>query len=159
MLITSIFSFSHDVFYPMKDRNYDFSKIYFVVCKCFQFGRVSHFCRLVKRETREFFSSRYGSKICSLYGKFYMKIKRVRQTLFPVKSNLAEFKLLIIKQKYYRWLKGVGWGKLREVNERATESAQQDQTARMCRLTLLCTLCKVNPSLRTTGGGGGVLRL
>ena len=39
MLVTSIFSFSHNVFYPIKDRNYHSCYIYSVVCKCFQFGR------------------------------------------------------------------------------------------------------------------------
>ena len=39
MLVTSIFSFSQNVFYSIKDRNYHLSKIYSVVCKCFQFGQ------------------------------------------------------------------------------------------------------------------------
>ena len=38
MLVTSIFSFSHNVFYPIKGRNYHLCYIYFV-CKCFQFGQ------------------------------------------------------------------------------------------------------------------------
>ena len=37
MLVTSIFSFSHNVFYSIKDRNYHF---YY---KCFQFGLVQNF--------------------------------------------------------------------------------------------------------------------
>ena len=40
---TSNFSFSHNVFYSIKDRNYHFCYIYFVVCKCFQFGQVQNF--------------------------------------------------------------------------------------------------------------------
>ena len=36
---TSIFSFSHEVFYSNKERNYHLCNIYFVVCKCFQFGQ------------------------------------------------------------------------------------------------------------------------
>ena len=39
MLVTSIFSFSHNVFYSIKDRNYHLCYISFVVCKCFQFGQ------------------------------------------------------------------------------------------------------------------------
>ena len=38
MLVTSMFSFSHNVFFPIKDRNHHFSNNEFVVCKCFQFG-------------------------------------------------------------------------------------------------------------------------
>ena len=33
------FSFSYNVFYPVKDRNYHLCYIYFVICKCFQFGQ------------------------------------------------------------------------------------------------------------------------
>ena len=32
---TSIFSFSHNVLYLIKDRNHNFSNISFVVCKCY----------------------------------------------------------------------------------------------------------------------------
>ena len=39
MLVTSIFSFSLNVFYPIKNRNY-FTNISFVVCKWFEFGQV-----------------------------------------------------------------------------------------------------------------------
>ena len=34
---------SHNVFYPIKDRNHYFSNISFVVCKCFEFGPVENF--------------------------------------------------------------------------------------------------------------------
>ena len=37
---TSNFSFSHNVFYSIKGRDYHFCYIQFVVCKCFQFGLV-----------------------------------------------------------------------------------------------------------------------
>ena len=40
---TSNFSFSHNVFYSIKDINYHFCYIQFVVCKCFQFGLVQNF--------------------------------------------------------------------------------------------------------------------
>ena len=40
MLVTSIFFFFLNVFYPIKDINHHLSKIYFVVCKLFQFGFV-----------------------------------------------------------------------------------------------------------------------
>ena len=37
MLVTSIFSFSHNIFYSITDRNYHLCYIYFVVYKCLQF--------------------------------------------------------------------------------------------------------------------------
>ena len=40
LLVTSNFSFFHNVFYSIKGRNYHFCCIQFVVCKCFQFGLV-----------------------------------------------------------------------------------------------------------------------
>ena len=43
MLIASIFSFSHGVFYSTKEKNCHIRKIYFVVCKCFQFGHIQFF--------------------------------------------------------------------------------------------------------------------
>ena len=44
MLVTSIFSFSQNVFfYSIKDRNHDFSNNDFVVCKCFEFGQGQNF--------------------------------------------------------------------------------------------------------------------
>ena len=36
MLLTSIFFFSHNVLYPLNDKLYIFSYIYFVICACFQ---------------------------------------------------------------------------------------------------------------------------
>ena len=50
MLVTSIFSNSHNVVYPIKDRNHHLSFIYSVVCKCFPFGHVQNFvvCYRVK---------------------------------------------------------------------------------------------------------------
>ena len=43
MLVTSIFSFSHNVFYPLQSNFLFFRHIYFVVCKCFNFGLVLNF--------------------------------------------------------------------------------------------------------------------
>ena len=40
MLVTSIFSFSHNVFHPPQIKTQDNIHICFVVCKCFQFGAV-----------------------------------------------------------------------------------------------------------------------
>ena len=40
MLVTSIFSFSHNVFFQFQKEFLFLSHIYFVVCKCFQFGPV-----------------------------------------------------------------------------------------------------------------------
>ena len=37
------FSFSHNVFYPFQNKFQVFSHIYFVVCRCFQFGLVYNF--------------------------------------------------------------------------------------------------------------------
>ena len=39
-LVTSDFSFSHNVFYSFQNRFQFFSDIYFVVCKCFQLGPI-----------------------------------------------------------------------------------------------------------------------
>ena len=39
MLATSIFSFSHNIFYPSQDKFPFLSHIYFVICKSFQFGQ------------------------------------------------------------------------------------------------------------------------
>ena len=39
MLVTSIFSFSYNVFYLIKDKNFHCSNIEFVICKCFQFAK------------------------------------------------------------------------------------------------------------------------
>ena len=41
--VTSIFSFSNHVFYHIKDRNHHLCFVYFVVCKCFQFGHIQNF--------------------------------------------------------------------------------------------------------------------
>ena len=43
MVVTSIFFFSHNVFFPIKDKSLHFSYIYFFVCKPFHFGRVQNF--------------------------------------------------------------------------------------------------------------------
>ena len=40
MLVTSIFSFSHNVFYPFQNKFQFFSHVYFVVFQCFHFGPV-----------------------------------------------------------------------------------------------------------------------
>ena len=40
MLVTSIFSFTHNVFYPSQNKFQFFIYIYFVICKSFQFGQV-----------------------------------------------------------------------------------------------------------------------
>ena len=49
MLQTSIFSFSHNVFYPMKDKFYDLSEIEPFVCKItLNLDKAKIFCCLVK---------------------------------------------------------------------------------------------------------------
>ena len=40
MVVTSISSFSHNLFYPIKATNLHFSNIEIVVCNCFEFGQV-----------------------------------------------------------------------------------------------------------------------
>ena len=40
MLVTSIFSYSHNVFYPSKNIFQLSNHIYFIICKCFQLGPV-----------------------------------------------------------------------------------------------------------------------
>ena len=47
MLVTSIFSFFQNVFYPVKDRNHHLNYIQFVIYTWFQFGQVI-FCCLVE---------------------------------------------------------------------------------------------------------------
>ena len=42
MLVTSIFSFSHNVFYHSQTKFKFFSHLYLVVCKCSQFGSVQN---------------------------------------------------------------------------------------------------------------------
>ena len=39
MLVTSIFSLSHNVFYPYRNKFQFFSHAYFVIRQCFQFGK------------------------------------------------------------------------------------------------------------------------
>ena len=41
--LTSIFSFSHNVFYHFQNKFQFLGHIYFVVCKCFEFGPVLNF--------------------------------------------------------------------------------------------------------------------
>ena len=43
MLVTSIFSFSQNVFYPFKLKFQFLSHIYCVICNCFQFGQDLNF--------------------------------------------------------------------------------------------------------------------
>ena len=39
-LVTSISSFLHNIFKPIKDTNHHFSEFYFFICSCFEFGPV-----------------------------------------------------------------------------------------------------------------------
>ena len=43
MPVTGIFSISHNIFYPSQKKYEFFGYIYFVVCKCFEFGQVENF--------------------------------------------------------------------------------------------------------------------
>ena len=43
MKVTSHFFFSHNVFYPIKEKNHPCSSSYFVICKCFKFGLIQNF--------------------------------------------------------------------------------------------------------------------
>ena len=61
------------------------------------------------------------------------------------------FNLSTISQTYFEFgikLDGVS---LALTNDRSGESAEQDQTARMCRLILLYSLCKIKPKSRVAG--------
>ena len=66
IMVISIFSFSHDVFNPIMDRNYYFSNIKFVICKCFHLAKskmLSFVKRLTERkrtEKSEFWNIRYS---------------------------------------------------------------------------------------------------
>ena len=55
MLETSIFSFSHNVFYSSKNKFHIFSRIFFVVCNCFQFRqpKILLFGKFVKFFTKQ----------------------------------------------------------------------------------------------------------
>ena len=59
--------------------------------------------------------------------------------LYYINTYLAEFKYLTIRFQLVKWVRV----SLAEIGVRATESAKQDQTARMCSLILLCTLLKI----------------
>ena len=43
MLVASIFSFSHNTFYPIREKNHHFINIFCVVYKCFQFRPAKNF--------------------------------------------------------------------------------------------------------------------
>ena len=51
MLVTSFFSFSHNVFYPFQNKFHFFGHTYFVVCKCFQFLPVQNFVVCIQNFT------------------------------------------------------------------------------------------------------------
>ena len=63
MLVTSIFSFSHNVFYHFQNKFQFLDSIYFVVCICFEFGPVQNFVvwERVKYRTKQGLFSK-GSK-------------------------------------------------------------------------------------------------
>ena len=54
----------------------------------------------------------------------------------------AELKYLMSIKPDFSKLNGIGWDFLAETLDRALESVEQDQTARMCRLILIFTLRK-----------------
>ena len=94
MLITSIFSFSHNVFYPSQTKCEFFIHIYCVVCKCFQFGPVKD-CVVWKRvksvEAKVKAISDFLLQIRSLYRCIYM--------LFPFENFPNHVKML----RAYAW--------------------------------------------------------
>ena len=79
-MVTSIFSFAHNVFYPFKDRNHHMSYIYFVICNAFSvvkpkillFGKelihISVFCHFFVLSPLEISSTlspqRYSVYVC-----------------------------------------------------------------------------------------------
>ena len=101
MLVISIFSFFHNVFYPStlfypsQNKFLFFSHIYFVICKCFQFGPMSlKFCRLVKswgegtgnKPMCKFFN---GSQICIFHSFICNNLKKSsKANAFSLKKNI-----------------------------------------------------------------------
>ena len=43
LVFTSIFSCSHNVFYPTRNKSKVFNHMYFVICKCFEIGPAKYF--------------------------------------------------------------------------------------------------------------------
>ena len=63
MLVTSIFSFSNNVFYSSNHKVQFLSHDYFVVCKCFEFGLIKALTLSFGKELIVY--SRQGSLVCS----------------------------------------------------------------------------------------------
>ena len=79
ILVTGIFSFSHNVFYSIKDRNHHLSYIYFVVCKCFQLGLIQNF---VVRERIKAFSTQ-STLVMTLGQKSFETLSEKKKILLP----------------------------------------------------------------------------
>ena len=95
MLVTSIFSVSHNVFYSICDKVQFLRYIYFVICKCFQFGAVQNFVvylRVIPLFHREWFKYLYA-----LVNPFPNKPWFVRVcSTSPLKTLWEKEKLLVM---------------------------------------------------------------
>ena len=78
MLVTSIFSFSYNVFFPTKDTNHLLTYLYFIDCKCFQFGSVQNLIVQI------------SSNCCYLQGVHTSPKGIVSSSGFVFGENLAE---------------------------------------------------------------------
>ena len=74
MLVTSIFSFSHNVFYSSRHKFQFLSHNYFVICKCFEFGPVYNFVvrsRVNASTTDSFFKTSWKEKKLPVTSNFF----------------------------------------------------------------------------------------
>ena len=95
MLVTSIFPFSHNVFYRIKDRNHNFSNVRFVVCKCFEFCPVQNFVVWLKIKTiYNFINLPFVAE--PVWLDQYRTGPESRRTLVPSQSRPISFRSLMI---------------------------------------------------------------
>ena len=77
-------------------------------------------------------------------------IRNVPVTLVStIRNYSAEFKMPTSRQRNVNWSDDIGWVSTKQFNDRAAESAAQDQTAHMYSLILLLIRLKTNARKRT----------
>ena len=80
--------------------------------------------------------------------KLYLKWRQTKKPTglgFREKDNECSKEWLVNTDQFLNKLNVMGWGFVdKKIMIRAAESAEQDQTARMCKLILLYTLRKMN---------------
>ena len=92
-----------------------------------------------------------------MYEVDYFLFFFVYRTLYDICQNSIEAKTYNVKLKLMAitqisiTLTALGGISLTEFHDETTESVEQDQTARMCRLILLYTLRKMNQSMARKG--------